>query len=202
MIGIIDYGIGNLRSVEKAVAHVGGSPIFLKTPEDFDRVQGVILPGVGAFGDCCKALRASGMWERAVAWAQSGKPFFGICVGYQMLFEGSQETPGVAGLGLLRGQVIKFPTGTLKVPQIGWNQITKGADSVYLKGVQNGEYAYFVHSFYAVPEDASLVTLSAEYGVTFPCAVGRGLLFGTQFHPEKSQTLGLKLLKNFVETCV
>jgi glutamine amidotransferase len=199
MIGIIDYGIGNLRSVEKAVAHVGGSPVFLKSPEDFARVTHVVLPGVGAFGDCCKALEASGMRGHALDWAQSGRPFFGICVGYQMLFESSEESPGIAGLGVWKGRVIKFPAGPLKVPHIGWNRVLVKNDSPCLRGVTSGEYAYFVHSFYGVPEDTSWVSLSAEYGLEFPCAAGKGNLFGTQFHPEKSQELGLKLLKNFVE---
>jgi imidazole glycerol phosphate synthase glutamine amidotransferase subunit len=140
MIGIVDYGIGNLRSVQKAVQHVGGEAVFVRTPEEIGQVDALILPGVGNFGDCIRSLAKSGMWKDVLTWANSEKPFFGICVGYQMLFESSEEAPGEKGLGVFAGQVRKFSEGHgLKIPQIGWNTVTvRQSDAPLLSGISNG----------------------------------------------------------------
>jgi imidazole glycerol-phosphate synthase subunit HisH len=201
MIGIVDYDIGNLRSVQKAFQHVGGEAVFVRTPEEIARVDALVLPGVGAFGDCVRSLAKSGMWDTTLAWAKSGgKPFFGICVGYQMLFESSEEAPGEKGLGLFAGEVRKFSgKHGLKIPQIGWNTVmVKQPGAPLLAGISDGDYVYFVHSYYAAPKDPSLIALETTYGDTFAAAVARGNLIATQFHPEKSQRAGLRMLKNFV----
>ncbi len=200
MIGIVDYDIGNLRSVQKAFQHVGGEAVFVRTPEEIARVDALVLPGVGAFGDCVRSLAATGMWNEVLAWAKSERPFFGICVGYQMLFESSEEAPGEKGLGVFAGKVRKFSDKYhLKIPQIGWNTVTvRQPDAPLLAGISTGDYVYFVHSYYAAPEDSSLVALETTYGDTFAAAVARGNLLATQFHPEKSQSAGLQMLKNFV----
>jgi imidazole glycerol phosphate synthase glutamine amidotransferase subunit len=189
-----------LRSVQKAFQHVGGEAVFVRTPEEIARVDALVLPGVGAFGDCVRSLAASGMWNEVLAWAKSERPFFGICVGYQMLFESSEEAPGEKGLGLFAGQVRKFSDRHgLKIPQIGWNTVTvRQPNAPLLAGIADGDYVYFVHSYYAAPKDASLVALETTYGDTFAAAVARGNLLATQFHPEKSQRAGLRMLKNFV----
>jgi imidazole glycerol phosphate synthase glutamine amidotransferase subunit len=201
MIGIVDYDIGNLRSVQKAFQHVGGEAIFVRMPEEIARVDALVLPGVGAFGDCVRSLAASGMWDEVLAWAKSERPFFGICVGYQMLFESSEEAPGEKGLGVFAGEVRRFSDRHgLKIPQIGWNTVTVRQDKAsLLKGVLTGDFVYFVHSYYAQPSDSSLIALETTYGDTFAAAVARGNLLATQFHPEKSQRAGLQMLKNFVE---
>jgi glutamine amidotransferase len=202
IIGIVDYDIGNLRSVQKAFQHVGGEAVFVRSPEEIARVDALVLPGVGAFGDCVRSLAKSGMWDATLAWAKSGgKPFFGICVGYQMLFESSEEAPGEKGLGIFAGEVRKFSDRHgLKIPQIGWNTVAvRQPGAPLLAGISDGDYVYFVHSYYAAPRDASLVALETTYGDTFASAVARGNLIATQFHPEKSQRAGLRMLKNFVE---
>jgi glutamine amidotransferase len=200
MIGIVDYDIGNLRSVQKAFQHVGGEAVFVRTPGEIARVDALVLPGVGAFGDCVRSLAASGMWDEVLAWAKSERPFFGICVGYQMLFESSEEAPGEKGLGVFAGDVRRFSDKHgLKIPQIGWNTVTvKQPDAPLLSGVSTGDFVYFVHSYYAYPRDSSLIALETTYGDTFAAAVARGNLLATQFHPEKSQRAGLQMLKNFV----
>jgi len=189
-----------LRSVQKAFQHVGGEAIFVRTPEEIARVDALVLPGVGAFGDCVRCLAKSGMWNDVLAWAQSERPFFGICVGYQMLFESSEEAPGEKGLGLFAGQVRKFSDQHgLKIPQIGWNTVAvKQPGAPLLAGISDGDYVYFVHSYYAAPKDASLIALETSYGDNFAAAVARGNLLATQFHPEKSQRAGLQMLRNFV----
>jgi len=200
MIGIVDYDIGNLRSVQKAFQHMGGEAVFVRTPEEISRVDALVLPGVGAFGDCVRSLAQSGMWDDVLAWAKSEKPFFGICVGYQMLFESSEEAPGEKGLGLFAGEVRKFSDKHhLKIPQIGWNTVTVRQPGVpLLNGLSDGDYVYFVHSYYVAPKDSSLVALESSYGDSFAAAIARGNLIATQFHPEKSQRAGLQLVKNFI----
>jgi glutamine amidotransferase len=200
MIGIVDYSIGNLRSVQKAFQHVGGEAIFVHTPEEISKVDALVLPGVGNFGDCVRSLAKSGMWDEVQAWAKSEKPFFGICVGYQMLFESSEEAPGEKGLGIFAGEVKKFSDKYhLKIPQIGWNTVkVLQPDAPLLSGISNEDFVYFVHSYYAAPKDASIIALETTYGDTFAAAVARGNLLATQFHPEKSQRAGLQMLKNFV----
>jgi glutamine amidotransferase len=200
MIGIVDYGIGNLRSVQKAFQHVGGEAVFVHTPEEIARVDALVLPGVGNFGDCVRSLAKSGMWEATLNWAKSDRPFFGICVGYQMLFDTSEEAPGEKGLGFFAGEVRKFSDKHgLKIPQIGWNTVTvKQPNAPLLAGISEGDFVYFVHSYYAAPKDASVIALETTYGDTFAAAVARGNVLATQFHPEKSQRAGLQMLRNFV----
>jgi imidazole glycerol-phosphate synthase subunit HisH len=200
MIGIVDYDIGNLRSVQKALQHVGGDAHFVRTPEEIAQCDALVLPGVGAFGDCVRSLAKSGMWDATADWARSERPFFGICVGYQMLFESSEEAPGEKGLGIFAGQVRKFSgKHGLKIPQIGWNTVTvKQTGAPLLAGISDGDFVYFVHSYYAAPADTSIIALETTYGDTFASAVARGNLLATQFHPEKSQRAGLQMLKNFV----
>jgi len=200
MIGIVDYDIGNLRSVQKAFQHVGGEAIFVRTPEEIARVDALVLPGVGAFGDCVASLARSGMWDEVVAWAKSERPFFGICVGFQMLFESSEEAPGQPGLAVFAGQVRKFSDKHgLKIPQIGWNNVVvRQPTAPALAGISSGEFVYFVHSYYAVPKDESIIALETTYGDTFTAAIARGNLVATQFHPEKSQRAGLQMIRNFV----
>jgi glutamine amidotransferase len=201
MIGIVDYDIGNLRSVQKAFQHVGGEAVFVRTPEEIAKCDALVLPGVGAFGDCVRSLAKSGMWNDVVAWAKSERPFFGICVGFQMLFESSEEAPGEKGLAIFTGEVKKFSgKHGLKIPQIGWNNVTvRQPDAPLLAGVSTGDFVYFVHSYYAVPQDKSVIALESEYGTVFTAAITRGNLIATQFHPEKSQRAGLRMIKNFVE---
>jgi glutamine amidotransferase len=201
MIGIVDYDIGNLRSVQKAFQHCGGEAIFVRRPEEIARVDALVLPGVGAFGDCVRSLAKSGMWDDVVAWAQSERPFFGICVGFQMLFDSSEEAPGEKGLGIFAGEVRKFSAKHgLKIPQIGWNNvIVRQPDAPLLAGIPDGDFVYFVHSYYAVPADKSIIALESIYGDPFTAAIARGNLVATQFHPEKSQRAGLQMIKNFVE---
>ena len=201
MIGIVDYDIGNLRSVQKAFQHVGGEAAFVRTPEEIAKCDALVLPGVGAFGDCVRSLAKSGMWDDVVAWAKSEKPFFGICVGFQMLFDSSEEAPGEKGLGIFAGEVRKFSDKHhLKIPQIGWNNVTvRQPNAQLLAGISTGDFVYFVHSYYAAPKDPSIIALESTYGDTFSAAVARGNLIATQFHPEKSQKAGLRMIKNFVE---
>jgi glutamine amidotransferase len=198
-IGIVDYGMCNLRSVEKALQAVGARTRFVADPAGLDGIRGLVLPGVGAFTDCVRNLQATGLWEPIKAWIAADKPFFGICLGYQMLFEGSEEGPGVPGLGVFAGQVVHFPRNELKVPQMGWNGVHIVKPSRFTEGVVEDDHVYFVHSYYPQPADQSLVAMTTGYGLPFASAVGRGNLFATQFHPEKSQRVGLQLLRNFVE---
>lgn len=201
MIGIVDYGMGNLRSVEKALQSVGARTRFVSAPADLAGLSGLVLPGVGAFADCVQNLRATGLWEPIRAWIAADRPFFGICLGYQMLFEGSAEGPGIEGLGVFQGQVEKFALAdqSLKVPQMGWNEVEVVHPSAFTEGVASGDHVYFVHSYYPRPADPALVAMRTTYGQPFASAIGKGNLFATQFHPEKSQRIGLKLLGNFVK---
>ena len=202
MIGIVDYDIGNLRSVQKALQHVGGDATFVRSPREIAEADGLVLPGVGAFGDCVRCLADSGMWDAVLAWAKSGRPFFGICVGYQMLFESSAEAPGRPGLGLFAGEVKRFSgTGGLKVPQIGWNslQLTQPAHPLW-RSLAPEPYVFFVHSYFPASERTDVVIAQTTYGETFASGAALGNVAGVQFHPEKSQDTGLAVLRNFVES--
>jgi glutamine amidotransferase len=202
VIALIDYGSGNLRSVHKALLQVGAAVRLAKRPEDLADARAVVLPGVGAFDDCIHALRKQELLEASRYFIQTGKPFLGICVGYQALFEKSEEFNScAAGLGVFEGKVVRFSEKHgLKIPQIGWNQLEIVAPQCPLyRGVPNGSYVYFVHSFYPQPKDASVAATRTEYGDSFASSVWRGNVFATQFHPEKSQKVGLQLLKNFVD---
>ena len=202
MIALIDYGSGNLRSVEKALLKVGADVRIVRRPEEIDGARAMVLPGVGAFDDCINALRKQHLLDAARDFIQSGKPFLGICVGYQALFEKSGEFNScAAGMGIFRGNVVRFSEKPgLKIPQIGWNQIEMvKSDCPLYRGIASGSYVYFVHSFYPQPVDKSIVATRTEYGGTFASSVWLDNVFATQFHPEKSQKVGLQLLKNFVE---
>jgi glutamine amidotransferase len=196
MIVIVDYGVGNLRSVQKGLERVGATAVVSDDPAALDAAQGVILPGVGAFGDGMDNLVARRLVEPVLHQVETGKPLLGICLGMQLLFEESEEMGRHRGLGLLPGRVVRFPDGDLKIPHIGWNQLLDSRGRL-LQGIQDGAYAYFVHSYYALPEDAADVLARTEYGFEFASVVGRGRIFGAQFHPEKSQEVGLQLLANF-----
>lgn len=201
MIALLDYGSGNLRSVHKALLKVGANVRIVQHPEGMRDARGVVLPGVGAFDDCINALRKQELLEASRAFIQTGRPFLGICVGYQALFERSEEFNScAAGLGVFAGRVVRFPEQPgLKVPQIAWNQIAITQTNCPLyRGVANGSYVYFVHSFFPKPADASIIATTTHYGETFASSVWKENVFATQFHPEKSQKVGLQLLRNFV----
>ncbi len=201
MIALINYESGNLRSVEKALKKVGANVRIVTTPEEIKDARAVVLPGVGAFDDCVNALNRQRLLEGVRCFIQSGRPFLGICVGYQALFEKSEEFNScAAGLSLFKGKVVRFGEKPgLKIPQIGWNQIDVGrSDCPLYKGIKSGSYVYFVHSFFPKPVDDSIVATRTTYGDTFASSVWKDNVFATQFHPEKSQNVGLTLLKNFI----
>ena len=201
MIALLDYGSGNLRSVEKALRQVGAEVNVVTRPDGMKDARGVVLPGVGAFDDCITAMQRQELLGGVKEFIASGRPFLGICVGYQALFEKSEEFNScAAGLGIFAGRVVRFPSQPgLKVPQIGWNeiQITQPACPLF-RGIKDGSHVYFVHSFFPKPVDESIVATRTEYGGAFASAIWRDNVFATQFHPEKSQEVGLRLLENFV----
>ena len=199
MIAIIDYGAGNLHSVKNALDFLGADCVITGNADEIKNADKVILPGVGAFGDAMKCLRESGLAETVKEVISDGNPFLGICLGLQMLFEESEETPNVKGLGVFKGKSVKIPDTGLKIPHMGWNSITVTKDSKILKNIGDEPYVYFVHSYYIVPEDESIVSAYTEYGAKLDIAVEKDNVFATQFHPEKSGDLGMKILKNFVE---
>lgn len=202
MIALLDYGSGNLRSVHKALLKVGADVRIARNPDEMNGAEAAVLPGVGAFDDCINAMRKQELLEASKRFIGSGKPFLGICVGYQALFERSEEFNScAAGLAVFEGNVVRFSDKNgLKVPQIGWNQL-EGVNSQcpLFRGVANGSYVYFVHSFFPKPADPAIVATQTTYGETFASSVWRDNVFATQFHPEKSQRVGLQLLKNFVD---
>jgi imidazole glycerol-phosphate synthase subunit HisH len=202
VIALIDYGAGNLHSVEKALRFLGADVRRVTGPEGMQVARSAVLPGVGAFDDCVHALGQQELLAATREFIDSGRPFLGICVGYQALFEKSEEFNScAAGMGVFQGKVVRFSgRGGLKVPQIGWNQIEFARrDCPLFRNIASGSYAYFVHSFYPQPTDDSIVAAQTEYGETFASAIWRANVYATQFHPEKSQKVGLQLLKNFVE---
>ncbi len=201
MIALIDYGSGNLRSVQKALLKVGGDVRVVQRPEELNDARAVVLPGVGAFDDCVNALQRQEMLEASRKFIESKRPFLGICVGYQALFEKSEEFNScAAGMGVFAGKVVRFTEQPgLKIPQIGWNQIElTQPDCPLFRGVPSGSYVYFVHSFFPEPVDAGIVATRTTHGQNFASAVWRDNVYATQFHPEKSQAVGLQLLQNFV----
>lgn len=201
MIALIDYGAGNLRSVQKALLFVGAKVKVVTSPKELLGAAAVVLPGVGAFDDCIQALEKQELLEAARDFIQTGKPFLGICVGYQALFDRSQEFNSCAkGLSVFGGNVIRFSgRDGLKVPQIGWNQVSlKQPDCPIYRGIEENSYFYFVHSFYPEPKTHSIVATETTYGETFASSVWKDNVYATQFHPEKSQRVGLQLLRNFV----
>ncbi len=200
-IGIVDYGSGNLRSVSKALDTVGAHTRLVSTPAGLDAIDAIVVPGVGAFGDCARNLRATGLWEPLREWAAQDRPYLGICLGYQLLFESSEETPGVEGLGLLPGAVRRFPRSALKVPHMGWNTLAiRRPDDRLYASLSDAPSVYFVHSYFPAPADSTLVSATCDYGGDFAASVTRGRLSAVQFHPEKSQRTGLAILKNFVSS--
>ena len=202
MIALLDYGSGNLRSVHKSLLKVGADVRLVQRPDEIGDAAGLVLPGVGAFDDCIHALQKQELLEAAKAFIQTGKPFLGICVGYQALFEKSEEFNScAAGLGVFQGKVVRFSASRgLKIPQIGWNQLEiVRPDCPLYRGIASGSYVYFVHSFYPQPVDPTIAATMTDYGDNFVSSVWRDNVFATQFHPEKSQKVGLQLLKNFVD---
>lgn len=199
MTAIIDYGAGNLMSVKKALDFIGAENIITSDPGEIEAADSVILPGVGSFGDAMRSMDERGLIGSVKKAALSGKPFLGICLGLQLLFEKSDESPDADGLGLLGGDISLIPKNNgLKVPHIGWNSVEFRANSRLFKNIPQGSYFYFVHSYYLNGAELSDVAATAEYGVKIQCAVERGNLFATQFHPEKSGAAGLQILKNFI----
>jgi glutamine amidotransferase len=196
MIAIIDYGMGNVRSVEKAFAKLGYSAVITAEAQEIRRASHVVLPGVGAFGDAMRELEQRRLVGLIREIVDSKRPFLGICLGLQVLFERSEEAPGIPGLGIIAGDVVRFRT-RLKVPHMGWNQIALGRQNRVLEGIPSGSYFYFVHSYYVVPRDESVIATTTDYDGDFVSMIARGNLYATQFHPEKSQSVGLQLLRNF-----
>ncbi len=199
MILIIDYGMSNLRSVRHALTYLGAEACIRDSPRDIDRASALVLPGDGAFGPAMENLRAGGWLEPIYKAIARGVPFLGICLGMQLLFDSSEEMGEHRGLGILRGRVKKFPPSAGKIPQIGWNQLYVHDSSNFLRGVPNGAYAYFVHSYYCEADDAKGIAAQTEYGVWYASVVESGNVWGAQFHPEKSGQDGLRMLQNFLE---
>ena len=198
MIAIIDYGMGNLRSVQKGLERVGFEAIVTRDVSQILSARGVVLPGVGAFSACMENLGKFGLIEPIREIVRQKKPFLGICLGLQLLFSESEEFGRQKGLDLFAGKVVGFRVEeNLKVPHMGWNRIEKKTDSPFLEGISNGDYVYFVHSFYVVPDDRSIVATTTDYGDSFVSSIATDRLFACQFHPEKSQELGLRILANF-----
>ncbi|MDZ4816857.1 MAG: imidazole glycerol phosphate synthase subunit HisH [Verrucomicrobiota bacterium] len=199
MIALIDYGIGNLRSAEKALLKTGADVLRVTDASQLMSADAAVLPGVGAFGDCMSSLKSHNMTGAVMDFIKSGKPFLGICVGQQMLFEKSFENGEHAGLGVFKGSVQRIVAPTLKVPQIGWNEVHQTNSACPLwQGIPDNSFFYFVHSYSVHPTDATVVAARTDYGSDFPSVIWKDNVFATQFHPEKSQHPGLKLLENFV----
>ena len=197
MIAIIDYGMGNLRSVQKAFQKVGAEAVITDERETIESVRAVVLPGVGAFGDAMANLRSQGLVDTIERIVERGTPLLGICLGLQLFFEESEEMGSYQGLGLFPGRVRRFDVG-LKVPHIGWNQVHIRRPSPLLDGLTDGSYAYFVHSYYVEPAKDDSILTTTDYGLDFASIVGWDNVFGIQFHPEKSQDVGMRILSNFV----
>jgi glutamine amidotransferase len=204
-ITIIDYGMGNLRSVQKAFEQVGCHARVTADPEVVARADRLVLPGVGAFRDCMRNLTAGGFVAPIHAHISAGKPFLGICLGLQLLFTESEEFGRHAGLGIIPGKVVRFPDNLrqagegLKVPHMGWNRIMLRRAAPLYRGVSDGSFAYFVHSYYVIPDDPAVIATETDYGQAFCSSIWRDNIMATQFHPEKSQAVGLQMLKNFGE---
>ncbi|MBQ6361648.1 MAG: imidazole glycerol phosphate synthase subunit HisH [Lachnospiraceae bacterium] len=199
MIAIIDYDAGNLNSAYKALVHLGKEPVITREKDSILAADHIILPGVGAFGEAMKQLRAFGIPEVLREAVGRGIPLMGICLGMQLLFDDSEESPGASGLGIVQGSIVKIPAADgLKIPHMGWNSLEKQKESRLLDGLADGTEVYFVHSYYLEPGKEEIVAARTEYGTSMAVAVESGNVFGCQFHPEKSGSRGLKILENFV----
>jgi len=203
MIAIIDYGMGNIHSVQKALELAGAATVVTNKIKDIEEAQKLVLPGVGAFGEAMSELERQGLSPAIKEQIRKKKPFLGICLGMQLLFRESQEAAGRKGLGILGGTIRRFPAGKgLKIPHMGWNELEiKNKNCPLLKGINEGSYVYFCHSYYPEPAKAAVSAAGCQYGRQFTCAVWQDNVYGLQFHPEKSQEVGLKMLKNFVQLC-
>ena len=199
MIAIIDYDAGNIKSVEKALAFLGEEAVVTRDFDTILKADGVILPGVGAFGDAMGKLRGYGLEEVIHQVVEKGTPFLGICLGLQLLFDSSEESVGVKGLGILPGKIVRIPAENgLKVPHMGWNNLSFPNQGKLFKGLPENSYVYFVHSFYLQADDPEIVTATTEYGVTIQASVEKKNVFACQFHPEKSSDVGMQILRNFI----
>jgi imidazole glycerol-phosphate synthase subunit HisH len=197
MIAIVNYGMGNLFSIYNALDRVGAGPKIIADPKDLAGADGIVVPGVGAFGSCMDQLsRFEGVLRKAF---DDGVPMFGICIGMQVLFEASEESPGARGLGWIDGKVVRLPDGVM-IPQMGWNGLAIKRPVQMFEGISDGDMFYFVHSYYGLPKDRSVIAATTEHGVEVTAAVVKNNLFATQFHPEKSGAKGLKILENFVRS--
>lgn len=198
MIAIVDYGMGNLRSVQKAIEKVGFDTVLVDSPDDLEGVEKIVLPGVGSFRDAMDGLRERGLTEPVLRHIKEGRPYLGICLGLQILFTESMEDGPTKGLDVISGRVVRFKKDGLKIPHMGWNQVSFcNTDMPIARGIPQNTYMYFVHSYYVCPDDPNVVAAVTEYGRQFPSVIWKNNIFATQFHPEKSQTNGLSLLKNF-----
>ena len=198
-VAMIDYGSGNLRSVEKALQRAGAVVERCENAALLESFSAVVLPGVGSFGDCARSLQARGLTEPLREWLAADRPYLGICLGYQILFEGSEESPDEPGLGHWPGRVVRFTSQPgLKIPHMGWNDLRWRAPDTLFAGLPAPAYVFFVHSYFPLPSDPSIVTASSVHGVEFAAAARRSKVRGVQFHPEKSQATGLRMLENFV----
>jgi len=202
LIVLLDYGAGNLASVHKALRHCGAEVTVTSDPKGLGDASGAILPGVGAFGEAMARLESAGLVQPLRDYIAQDRPFLGICLGLQLLFESSEESPGVEGVGVFPGRVARLPENPgLKIPHMGWNQLRRRRECWALAGLAEGAYAYFVHSYVVAPADEQLIATTTEHGVEFVSSVTRGRLYACQFHPEKSQQVGLTILRNFVVLC-
>jgi glutamine amidotransferase len=198
MLVIVDYGMGNLKSVLNAFSRLNADIVISSDPDVVRDAPVVVLPGVGAFGICMENLEKRGLADAIREHIRDGKRYLGICLGMQILFESGVEAPGVPGLGIIKGTVPRF-TGSIKVPHMGWNSVTLKKDSPMFKGIRTGDFFYFVHSYYCAPADPGVIATTTDYGDPFVSSVETGNIFACQFHPEKSQAVGLKLLQNFLD---
>ena len=199
MIGIIDYGAGNLLSVKKAFDYLNVKNIIIRSPEEFTGIEKLVLPGVGAFGAAIDTLKSQALYQPIEEWLLADKPFLGICLGLQMLFEVSEEFGSSQGFGVFKGRVPQFTQG--KVPQIGWNQVKHVHDSPLWHGIKDNAFFYFLHGYYVDPIESDVIIGKTEYGITYTSAIARGNIYAVQFHPEKSGNLGIQLLQNWVNVC-
>lgn len=198
MIAIIDYDAGNLRSVKKAFEYIGNEAIVTRNRDVLLKADKVVLPGVGSFGDAMEKLNKYNLTDTIKEIISNNTPFLGICLGLQLMFERSEETSGVEGLGIFKGNIVKFPQSiNLKIPHIGWNSLDFPKEGRLFKGISQGDYVYFVHSYYLQAQDKNIVTATTEYGCHVEASVEQGNVFACQFHPEKSGETGLKILRNF-----